>query len=440
MRGLRLTFAHRARDIFPLTNLGILIGGAATATHFWFALPEADYALHIASALAMALVASALLVVLLGAVVLYRRLRVERTGAPVWFEAERGYAAGLQVSARWFGPLIEVRWTWEMPGGVSTTLRRAHGMMQEHLESYRRQHAEVVRRRFVVEDGFGLARITFGRLETRRVRVLPYTGHLDRAPLRAALSAGDALSHPGGDPVGDRVDMRRYVPGDPLRLAMWKVFARTRQLMVRTPERALSPSVKVVGYLGSAVGDEGAAAAARICLERGLLGDDWVFSTDGADRLARDVDEAVDQVMRSRRVRGTARGNAAGLAAFVERALGADSGRLILFLPARPGSWLDAVEPVIRQRGPNVTAVVVADGVHEPPADASRSERARALVFRPEAPREVDEGRSTPAELRTVQRRLARAGAEVALFDRRTGAALTGGQATAYARWRGHAA
>lgn len=439
MRRRLAILARRARDVFPLTNLGILIGGVAAATHFLFAVPEADYALRIASILAMALVTTALVIVSVGAIVVFRELRGEQVGAPLRFEAERGFSDGLSLPIRWLGPLLEVRWTWEIPHGMSTLLERTHGVLQERLESYRRQHAEWVERRFVVEDGFGLARIVFRRSEKRRIRVLPYTGNLDRAPLRAALAAGDALSHPGGDPIGDRVDMRRYVPGDPLRLAMWKIYARTRQLMVRTPERALSPAMKVVGYLVSAVGDEGAAAAARICLERGLLGDDWAFSADGADRAAYDTDQAVDQVMHSRTVRQSAQGGGAGLASFVEGTLGAESGRLILFLPARHGSWLETVERVIRQRAPHVTAVVVADGIDDGSV-GERTPRARNLVFRPEGPREVDEGRSTSTALRTVQRRLRRAGAEVALFDRRTGAALAGEHSSSYARLRGHAA
>ena len=112
---------------------------------------------------------------------------------------------------------------------------------------------------------------------------------------------------------------------------------------------------------------------------------------------------------------------------------------MILFLPARHGSWLETVERVIRQRAPHVTAVVVADGIDDGVA-RERPPRARTLIFRPEAPREVDEGRSTPTALRTVQRRLRRAGAEVALFDRRTGAALADEHSNPYARLRGHAA
>ena len=48
---------------------------------------------------------------------------------------------------------------------------------------------------------------------------------------------------------GDRIELRRYVPGDSARFIHWKVFGRTRKLMVRVPERALSRARRTVGVL-----------------------------------------------------------------------------------------------------------------------------------------------------------------------------------------------
>src|SRR5437773_8099985 len=104
------------------------------------------------------------------------------------------------------------------------------------------------------------------------MRILPWTGGLDHAPMLRSLAGGEEISHPLGELTGDRVDMRRYVAGDPLKLALWKIYARTGVLMVRTPERAIAPTLRVAAYLPSAIGDEPAAAAARVAIQRGLLG------------------------------------------------------------------------------------------------------------------------------------------------------------------------
>ena len=106
-----------------------------------------------------------------------------------------------------------------------------------------------VKRRFVVEDAFGLARIVFSREQPQPLQVLPTTGKLEPGVVLHALSLGAEMPHPLGAPRGDRADMRRYVPGDPVRLVLWKVYARTRELVVRHPEHAFSPTLRVAAYL-----------------------------------------------------------------------------------------------------------------------------------------------------------------------------------------------
>ena len=61
------------------------------------------------------------------------------------------------------------------------------------------------------------------------------------AELAAGRASGDAVSHPAGRQEGELIEMRRYGPGDPLRHVLWKTYARTRRLLVRMHERAISP-------------------------------------------------------------------------------------------------------------------------------------------------------------------------------------------------------
>ena len=60
--------------------------------------------------------------------------------------------------------------------------------------------------------------------------------------------------------------------GDPLRHILWKTFARTRRLLVRMPERAIAPQPITVAFLVAGEHDEPTASAARLYLERGLVG------------------------------------------------------------------------------------------------------------------------------------------------------------------------
>ncbi len=418
----------RGRELFPLTNLGLGVLLLSAAAYYGFGVPHADYVVQLVSVLAMALVAAALVVVLLGAVLTHRavaryvRGEDEATPGPITFEACRGWGTGLRVPRRAWFPLLEMAWTWESPEGFRIAPSRIEGEIWENIETHRRALEEQIVRRFVIEDSFGLARVVLRRTEPRTLRVLPYTGNLARAPILRSLAAGEDLAHPAGVPLGDRVDMRRYVPGDPLRLALWKVYARTRQLMVRTPERAIAPAIRVVAYLISAIGDEPAAAAACVAIEGGHLGGDWLFGADGGEHPTSDPGTAIEMIVRSRNVRDGEAGGGAGLHRFVEQASEAEPVRLVLFVPPVAGPWLDRTLETLRRHQGSTSVVIVTDGVRNP--EAVRPQRIDRVLRIPEPPHPEDESYTTPDALMSIARTLAATGAEVTAIDRAHGRAL----------------
>jgi hypothetical protein len=398
-----------------------VVAAIALLTHEGFARPRADYVLQLVTELALALVALAFFAVLPAAYWVHRAFKrgaAEQAGSADIFEAQRGFANLLRMpSFRWF-PVVNVRWEWIEPPGFRLELLPDDGALLERVEATERAHAERVVRRFVVEDAFGLARIVFDRTEARTVRALPWTGRLNVAPMLRSHVGGDDFPHPLGELDGDRVDMRPYVPGDPLRLALWKVYARTRELMVRTPERAISPSLRIIAYLPSAEQDDPPAAAARVAIEHGLLGEDWTFSADGALHAATTVDEALTLITRSRAIRGEPEASAAGLPRFLEEA-GDVRNRLILFVPAQPGPWLQAAIDALRGRQGPVTAVIATDGVRDSTPLEPRYERWLKLPAPPPSA-----AVSTPSALMEVARTFAAAGANVVGLERPSGRAL----------------
>lgn len=415
LRGLR-----RFREWLVLTNLGVVILAAGLVAYFFFGLPRADYAVQIVAAVAIALVAGAFLVVVVGALLTHLALKREPVEAPpLYFEAVSGFATALAMPARRWFPLLEVEWVWETPEAMTVTSARVEGTILENVESPARTHAKQIRRRFVIEDGFGLARIVLRREEAREVTVVPWVGALSRSPLLRSLASGDDRPHPRGALEGDRVDMRRYVPGDPLRLALWKVYARTRVLMVRTPERAIAPAVRVAAYLVAARGDEAPAAAARVAVEGGLLGERWVFGADGGERLASTREEALAQIVDSRRYSNDAElGQGGGLTHFLAAASEDEPARAVLFVPAVGGAWVDTVSAAIARHPAHTSVVLVADGVIDEPTKTPVAERVLRV---PEDPDPSEENVANAAEIGSIAKRLARAGAEVGAVNRVTG-------------------
>jgi hypothetical protein len=242
--------------------------------------------------------------------------------------------------------------------------------------------------------------------------VLPAAGRLRSAAVVRSLAGAEGEAHPTGAPEGDRMEIRRYVPGDSVRHILWKTYARTGQLNVRLPERSVDRSRRTIAYLVSAPEDEPAAAAARVALERGALGDEWTFGADGTPEPCDMLDAALVAIARSGAQSVRDAGPGVQLAQFLNRA-GGSGIDCVVFGPARPGPWIAAAFGAARATGTGVSFVLGTDGVLQ---DSSESPLWERLLFAREAVN------GTPAaELSAVLSEIGAGGARALIVDRATG-------------------
>ncbi len=416
MRGLTTIgrVFRRIADLFPLTWLGILVALGAWAALERLAYAELDLVWLVVGFALLGLVAASLLSVLVGAVTikLATRPRAHAEPEPHRMDTQLVSPTGFETPTFWFLPLTQVDWTWERPDEADVSIAKVRWRLREKVKLGRRGHVDAVRRRIVVQDPFGLARLAIRQTAKVRLTVLPHAGKLGETPMLVSVSGGDERPHPMGIDDGDRVELRRYVPGDPARFIHWKVYGRTRKLMVRVPERALSPARRTVAYQVAGEGDDASAAAARVAVESGVFGAEWSFCADGATKDTSRSDEAVEMIVASAEARG--RGGA-GLEPFLVRAERAGPASAVLFVPPRPGPWLERVVRAVRPRAVRTRIVVTTDGIDARPAPPLW----RRLLVLPEG----REG--TPsAELEQVIRALAATRAEVIVLDRKSGKRL----------------
>lgn len=409
-----LRWLRRALDYFPLTPLGLVVSLGAGAALRWIAFAETDLVWLVVGFSVLGLVLASLLSVLLAAAWVKWRTRV-----PEHAEVERRsldtgrlVPSGFSAPTLFWMPLIQIDWTWERPASADVSIDVVRLRMREKVRLHERGRVLGVRRRVVVQDAFGLARVAIRQKDPMELSVLPHPGRLGETPMLVSLAGGDERPHPMGVEDGDRVELRRYAPGDPARFIHWKVFGRTRKLMVRVPERALSPARRTVCYQVAGEGDEASAAAARVAIEAGVFGADWRFSADGASSDTDRVDEALAMIVGSAQARE--RGGA-GLQSFLERAERAGPASAVLFVPPRPGPWLDRVVRVAKARAARTRFVVATDGVDtKPPAPLWRR-----LLLLPE------NREGTPSDdLDRVLRTLGGTRAEVIVLDRASGKRL----------------
>ncbi len=422
-------FDRWVRRPFPLTGLGILVGVGSMVGTVYYGLRRLDLVLLVIGIVGLAVTALALVATLLGALIIRRadrRRQMQTEGAKgkphgkLQIECGFPVRTGFSLPRPWYLPFVDVSWRWLEPEAAVRIIRRGSKYTEEVTAARRGMVPKVVR---LVEVGdiFGLTQLSFELHEVRQVRFTPSVGALKHIEVIRGMSGGDDLSHPSGPAEGDPFDMRRYNPGDPIRFVLWKVFARSRMLVVRTPERAISLARQTAAYMVATKGDEPAAGAARVAVDHGVLGNDWILGVDGSDQVATAPGLALEMLTRSSNADPERGGT--GLADFLRNRVPSDMGRAVVFVPGRPGPWLETVQAAARSKRGGVEFVVCTDGIKEPPQVSAWR---RWLVPTPEP--EVAPGATEPvtrAEVTEVVKALGGSRAKVVVIDRAAGRVFT---------------
>lgn len=398
----------RLRYAVPLTPLGLVVALLSLWVVRELAPRSTDLVLHAAGLIGLLLVATAALNVLAVTAVLAVQLRRSR-GTTYDLTLESGVRATTGFSyprfAKW--PMVQVRLEWAEPRQVEVSVAFGGGRVEELVTPRERGSFTSVQRRFLVRDIFGLTRCALHRSAAQQVRILPGRATAS-AHVTTQFASADGLSHPGGRPVGELLDMRGYGYGDPLRHVLWKAFARTRQLLVRTPERALLPSPSAAAFFVAGADDEASASLARLFIEDGLLGHDFLFATDQAQRPATRPAEALTLLVGSVRAR---RHGAERLEAFLQRTNQQRGRSCLLFVPSTPGPWLRRVA-LLAPSLVGATVVLGLDGELSP----TRTGPLAKLLFA-----ETNPLRRRLAQVPALVTRLQRCGLRVRVIHRPSG-------------------
>ncbi|MBN9419298.1 hypothetical protein ABS71_21800 [bacterium SCN 62-11] len=405
-----LKWSWTALGWFPLSPLGLVCFGASIPVMRYLALGSQDLVLQSLCSGFLVVLALVVVLVCLRTLTLLRQLRQGGGALPHGAEAERPYWLPSPVPLwSWF-PFVQVSWRWLEPGAEVRIVRR-DGFDQEEIVMARRGHYGSVVREFQVSDLLGLSRIRFQRIQRGDFRVIPGVGQLHQQPLLVRWSSGEDVSDPRGNPDGDRVDLRQYSRGDSPRTILWKVFARTRRLMVRVPERALAPRPKVCAYLMTGPRDEAAAAVCRVLLEGDMLGPEWRFGSDGTsghdhhkvaamERLCRSADSRVPQPSQ--------------VSAYLRQAEQDGYSQGIVVLPLDLAGQDVAVRDALRASRVPLQLCLAIDGQPAPVAEAGW----KKWLVRPQAAQQLGE------HLRQAAALWRGFPGQVVLIDRRNGAIL----------------
>ena len=285
-------------DRFSPTALGVTTMLVGNWVHKTFGESEQDFLLFMSGFTVMAF---AVLIVVLSYVEywrLNRRLKETLPADPVKVEVGQDLVTGFRLPSINTNPLFQLKVSWVKPTASEYHLELYQGKLHELIRPRRRGQTGTVVREFVLEDLFGFSSIKWQLQQRGDLTVLPKLTQIESLELRRPQD-GDDLYDPIGQPQGDLVELRRYAEGDPLRLLLWRVYARNRELIVRAPERALSLKQDLIAYFISHPSDEASASTTRAYLEAGLLGEDYLFYADGCVGPAHTLDEGIIHLLSS---------------------------------------------------------------------------------------------------------------------------------------------
>ena len=365
---LLIALSRRLIALFPLTLQGLitlLLTAYALQVYGYGAMDLIVFSLAIC---ALTILIFSLFCSVVSGVFIQRRVRISLDQLasriePIKVEAGYPNETGFQLPAPNYFPLVKLSWRVIYPDFVETRIRVApDGKLLEEIIPEKRCKTKHVTRLFTVSDVLGFCRYSWQQKQGISCSALPKINTVKPLPLLRSLTAEDGIPNPSGDPDGDRMEIRPYVPGDSVRNIMWKVYARNRQLNVRLAEKSVFHSNRTVAYLLSSDNDEAAAAAARVALETGALGDDWAFSADGSEIPAKTLPAALDAIAKSRAIDKPL---GYGLDEFLTKSAGQAGAHCIVFAAAEFAPWFEQLKKTISRFPGRFSLVLATDGFNE---------------------------------------------------------------------------
>lgn len=418
MRTAILQSVHTIVGMFPLTLQGLitlLVTAAALSVYGYGAMDLVVFALAICG---LTILVASLFCAVLSGILIQRRvhnlLKAASTSAkPVAVEAGFPNETGFVLPALSWFPLVRLNWQVVYPDYIVTRVRSGtNNELSEEIIPGRRCLTDRIVRQFTVSDVLGFCRYSWRQQQELTCMALPQTNTIKPLPLLRSMTAEDGIPNPSGNPEGDRMEIRPYVPGDSVRNIMWKVYARNRQLNVRLAEKSVFHSKRTVAYLLSSPNDEAAAAIARVALETGALGDDWAFAADGTEIPCQTVPSALAAVARSRAI---GRPHGYGLDKFLQQAVGQSGAHCIVFAAAESAPWAKPLKATMARFPGHFSLVLATDGFD----DEKPLRLWQQLLLRP-VPAPGNSG-SSRTDLRNLLTELGQLVESTLVVDRKTG-------------------
>ncbi|MCB9029569.1 MAG: DUF58 domain-containing protein [Deltaproteobacteria bacterium] len=141
-------------------------------------------------------------------------------------------------------------------------------LITENLVFPHRGEWKVEKILFSFEDLFGLSKLSWEiQTHSAAFRIFPKRKLFQALPiLSSSQTVGDTIqSHQ--ERTGDPFDLKKYHPSDGMRKILWKVYAKSGELISRHPERSMTPEGKVLIFAAATRRDDDTVSMALQYME-----------------------------------------------------------------------------------------------------------------------------------------------------------------------------
>jgi hypothetical protein len=343
----------KIKNYFPLTFSG-LFSLVLCFLLYRFSQEHKDLILNTAS-IVLGMMISFLLIQT-SAVYAWYRVKLKKQGILEALEIEVGQESIGKLYFPLFPktPLLQFEISWLFPQVKALELILDQQQMVEFFCFEKRGRYDNVVRDIEIKDIFGFTAISWQWEVKQSLKILPACSQVHTELLQRE-QLGEGFYDMAGSPEGDLVEMRRYQPGDPLKLVIWKAFAKTGKLLIRAPEKSFEIKHDMVAYFIASPKDEASATTVRAFLEGDALGEDFLFFVDGCAHACSDKAQALEALIdSSKAMTGHAFPQVLGLESSQQRGI-------TIFLSAEPQSIAFALSIATSLPAPPIFIISMGD-------------------------------------------------------------------------------
>lgn len=212
-----------------------------------------------------------------------------------------------------------------------------------------------------ISDRLGISRLSCYHDVDDSIEVAAKDVLINSLPVQIPDSSSGDLFNLENHRQGDLYDIKQYDPSDGLKKILWKVYARSGQLVVRRPEPAVIPQGKLAIYLVARPEDDHVAGAIQSYTE--ILKTHNIAVVFGTDGSSRSIQEPLIRTTINAMAMHPLAGTGTGIKGFLDELVkSANALEVVIFTASDNTSWIKAESAQLPNASLKFNVVLVNNG------------------------------------------------------------------------------